>query len=267
MKRTVIAVAAVAGLAAAANGQVFDIVTDTAVADVSGGAVVVNFSLYLDTLGNETGLDVGGTDLVDFFGWAGINGVFNSTAGSFIANQETDDDAAGGTISTPFGAGTIADSGWFGRRPGTAAVNGSDGEVPPFGTVADLAFGTDGSDGSFRFGNSSGVVEVRNGGLTLGGEGGTTISGAQSPTAVGGSNQDTSSRIEVFRGQISFDENDVGEQDINFDGLASFFIEPALSGFTSFAFGNTGGGVSVVPTPASIALLGLGGLAAGRRRR
>jgi len=272
MKRTAIAAAAVAGFAGFASAQpIIEIVVDQNEVDVSGGAVVVNFSMYYDTLGFETGIDVGANELQDFFGWSGINGVFRSTAGTFIAQQETDDDAAGGVVDSPFGPGTIADSGWFGRRPGIAAVNGSDGEVPPFGTVNDFATGADGSDGSFRFTNTSGVFEVRDGGLTLGGDtslgGNPNILGLQAPTVVGGENQDTSSRIEVFRGQISFDESDLGMQDIDYDGFASFFLEPGLDVSTSFRFENVGGGVNVVPTPASVALLGLGGLAAGRRRR
>lgn len=265
MKRSVIAVAAVAGLASAANAQVFDIVMSETTVDVSGGAAQVEFAMFFDTLG-ATEIDAGGAGFQPFFGWAGLNGVFSATGGSFQLIAETDDDAAGGTVSTPFGAGAIAPTDWFGRAPGTAAVNGSDGEVPPFGTVADLAFGTDGSGGSFRFGNAEPNYEVRDGGLTLGFTSG-AISGAQAPAAVGGTGQDTSPRIEVFRGVIQFDENDVGIQDIDFVGLASFFIESGLSGFTSVGLANQGGTVEVVPTPASLALLGLGGLAANRRRR
>ncbi|MEM9065335.1 MAG: hypothetical protein AAGB51_07575 [Planctomycetota bacterium] len=264
--KNVIALAAVAGIAAAANGQVFDIVPSTNVADVSGGPVTVDFSLWLDTQGNETGIDVGGAELVDFFAWSGINGVFRTTAGSFNAEAETDNDAAGGTVL--FGAfpGTVAATDWRGRRPGIAAVNGSDADFgPPFGVIGGQ-ISDNGNDGSFRFSNTSAMQEVRDGGLTLGTVDG-NIAGAQSPTAVGGSGQNADSRIEVFRGSITFDAGDEGLQTISFDGLGSFFVEAGLTGFTSFGFNSIGGEVNVVPTPASVALLGLGGLAAGRRRR
>ncbi|MEM9065336.1 MAG: hypothetical protein AAGB51_07580 [Planctomycetota bacterium] len=267
MKRTVITLAAVAGFAAAANAQVFDIQVSSGVADVSGGPVTIDFSLWLDTQGNETGIDVGGAELVDFFGWSGINGVFRTTAGSFNAEAETDSDAAGGTVL--FGAfpGTVAATDWRGRRPGIAAVNGSDADFgPPFGIIGGQ-ISDNGNDGSFRFSNVSGDQEVRDGGLTLGTAGGENISGAQSPTAVGGSGQNTDSRIEVFRGSVTFDAGDEGLQTISFDGLGSFFVEAGLTGFTSVALSSIGGEVNVVPTPASVALLGLGGLAAARRRR
>lgn len=266
MKRTVAALTAVAGLAGFANAQFVEIVPSMSEVNVAEGPVTVDFSMYFDNDGLGE-FDLGAAGVQTFFGWAGMNGVFTSTGGTFQVVAETDDDAAGGVIATPFGPATIDETNWFGRAPGIAAVNGSDGFIDGFGVVANIATGANGSGGSFRFGNVAPNYEVSGDGQTLSFLGGVGIQGAQSPTAVGGTNQDTSGRVEVFRGQISFDEGDVGMQDIDFEGLASFFIESGLTGFTSFGLDNAGGAVNVIiPTPASAVLLGLGGLAMRRRR-
>ncbi|MEM9065320.1 MAG: hypothetical protein AAGB51_07500 [Planctomycetota bacterium] len=251
----------VVGLATSSQAQVFEIVCSPASPDVSSGPVVVNFSLFLNTQGNETGIDVGGTELVDFYGWSGFNGVFRATGGTFNIENETDDDASGGTVL--FGAfeGTVSATDWRGRRPGIASVNGSDADFgPPFGIIGGQ-ISDNGNDGSFRFSNVSGELEVRDGGLTLGTVGGGNISGAQSPTAVGGTGQITDSRIEIFRGSITYDESDAGTQSIIFDGLASFFVEPGLTGFTSVALPTI-----KIPSPSVLGALVFAGLGVRRRR-
>ena len=91
MKRTVAALTAVAGLAGFANAQFVDIVTSASEVDVSGGAVTVDFSMYFDNDGLSA-FDLGAAGVQNFFGWAGMNGVFTSTAGTFIANAESDDE-------------------------------------------------------------------------------------------------------------------------------------------------------------------------------
>ncbi|MEM9065337.1 MAG: PEP-CTERM sorting domain-containing protein [Planctomycetota bacterium] len=260
MKSTVAALIAVAGVATAANAQIFDIVVDR---DCVNVGETVNFSLYLDSQG-ATSIDTGGAGLAPFEGWAGINGVFRTTGGSFNLVEETDDDAAGGAVFFGTIEGSVAPTDWVGRRPGVAAVNGSVATFPGIGDVPGNT-SVDGSDGSFRFSNIAPNYEVRDGGLTLGTDGGGNISGAQSATVVGGSNQDTAERIEVFRGSVTFDTE--GDQTISFDGLGSFFIDADLNSFTSVSFQNSGGAVKVIPAPASVAMLGLGALAAGRRRR
>lgn len=286
--RSVIVAAAGAALAAsAANAQFFDIEVDQAVIDLNNGAnQVVNFSLYLDIGGQTTGIDVGGGNVVDFFGWAGYEGSFAlNGVGSFVANQETGDDAQGGTEQTAFGEAIYPTVGWFGRAPGALAEDGSIGVLGP----SSVAPGTPvsgssaaGSDGSFRFAaGGDPVYAVSMDGKSLfnanGQLGSIVFSGAQAPTAVGGENQNTDGRVEVFRGQVSFayTEGDInsfvamlGSADIDFAGTGNIFIDSALNNIAGgLGIDNSGGLIQVVPAPSAVAMLGLGGLIAGRRRR
>ncbi|MEM9065334.1 MAG: hypothetical protein AAGB51_07570 [Planctomycetota bacterium] len=280
--RFVIVAAAGAALAAsAASAQVFDIVVDQNLIDLeNGNNQVVNFSLYLDIQGNTTDLDVGASELVSFNGWSSFRGTFSTTNGQFVANQESSSDARGGTIATPFGDAIYNQTGWFGRAPGTLAEGGSSGVLGP-GSVAPgtpVTGSSDaGDDGSFRFGSGSSPSYITEANGTILSDNGGVIEGGQSSSAIGGEGQDTAGRVEVFRGQIvfSFVEGDIstytallGTTDIDFNGAASIFIDANLEGFApGLSISNTGGLITVVPTPSAVALLGLGGLAAGRRRR
>jgi len=286
--RSVIVAAAGAALAvSAANAQFFDIEVDQAVIDLNNGAnQVVNFSLYLDIGSQTTGIDVGANEPQDFFGWSNWSGMFNlSGSGSFIANQESDSDAQGGTQQTAFGEAIYPTVGWFGRAPGSFAEGGSIGVLGPNsiapGTLVQTS-GDAGSDGSYRFAAGlDPLYAVTPDGKTLfnaNGQVGTgLIQGGQAPTVVGGENQNTDNRVEVFRGQVSFayTEGDIsefvallGEADIDFTGGASFYIDDTLNVGTGLpSMSNIGGLITVVPAPSAVAMLGLGGLVAGRRRR
>lgn len=229
-----IALASGLGLASATNAQTIEVVPDQAVVDVSGGAVDVMFSLYLDNDGLPA-FDLGPAGIKAFFGWSSFSGTFGATAGEFQAMAE-------GPTDTSLGS-------WMGRRPGSV-------------------MGLDGSMGSFRFANlaSFGSQLVSNGGLTLGSMVG-PLSGGQKQTVLGGTGQNNSGRIEVFRGMIRFDDTDLGEQQIDFVGTAGFFTDPSFLTTASSAFETSAGSVRVIPAPGVVALIGAGAIAIGRRRR
>ncbi|MEM9065318.1 MAG: hypothetical protein AAGB51_07490 [Planctomycetota bacterium] len=228
------AVLAAAGLASGAHAQVFEIVPDQGIVDVTSGPVDVMFSLYIDSQGAPL-IDLGGAGLQPFSGWSSFTGSFGATGGEFQAVTE-------GVTDSSLGP-------WMGRRPGSVA-------------------GVDGSFGSFRFANlpAFGQQVVMNGGLTLTGAAG-ALSGGQKQTVLGGTGQNNSGRLEVFRGVIRFDDSDLGDQQITFAGNAGFFLDPTFLTTASTSLASTGGAVSVVPAPGAVVLMSAGGLAIARRRR
>jgi len=228
---------ALGGSAALASGQVAEVVVTDQTFSASTGQSEIRFSLFLDTEG-LTELEIGDGSSLPFNAWTLFTGVFESTAGSFIATTERASDQT-----------TTGD--WFGRRPPT---------MPGFSTNT-------GDFGAFRFTNGQkGLQQVRNGGLTLGSPDG-PIDGAQEPSQIGGIGQDRSSRLEVFRGLASFDvTTEIGLQTISFNGLASFFFDEGLTGFTTPAqLRMQSATFLVIPSPAA-ALLLAGGLTRRRRR-
>jgi len=214
-----IAIAAVAGLATAANAQFFEMVINTAPNDGPNYAqgTTIEYSLYLDnTSGNFT----------DFAGWSSFAG-FTSAPGSHNLPVET---------ATQTSAGA-----WEGRRPpSTAGFPG-------------------GSAGGFRFSPQT-YTAIPNG--LAGSSAANAYEGLAASVPLGGFLQDPSPRLEVFRG--SFIADVLGDHTLSFNPVDAAYFQPGFSSTVigvQSQMGIVGADYTVVPAPASLALLGLGGLA------
>ncbi|MEM7755640.1 MAG: hypothetical protein AAF297_08390 [Planctomycetota bacterium] len=255
--KNIIAIAALAGLATAASAQNVD----------AGGATLarvlasVNGSPASDTVvpadGDTVDIEIilDATDYTgDFFAWQQYN--FNVTltgdAGTVEAGQinvpsESPTDTADSL--TPFGNQPASNANGFnGRRPGFGAFSGS-------------------NNGGSRFG--PGAADTANDGELTSVAGGGSIGGRQQAFTTPEDNFGISvdPQYAAFRfsfvyeaadGIVTVDLADVvlnaynSDVSADSDFISNFAIAPAIVG---------------IPAPASAALLGLGGLAAARRRR
>jgi uncharacterized protein (TIGR03382 family) len=274
MRASVAAFVAVAGLAAAANAQqaTFSVVmtpgvvgnnalvngvvrvswTDAAGVGYAGGA----FRLRFNDSGNN---------------FAAANVVTPSNSNNGI-NSETTAQRVGVTAGElPTGAGTVADSWTSGRRPKRAY----------------LADATDPSSiqsgGGFRFPpNGPGAtdmhysVESQSGVLYLTGRNGASVENRIEHAQIPRSLQpdplffDPGTSIDLFKFQVRSPATGLGTVTITPEVLsASIFISDAGAQhmLTANQISATGGTFAYSPSPSTLALLGLGGLVAGRRRR
>lgn len=247
MKTTALAVLAVAGCAGVANAQAFyDVQVSSSVIDITTDSPFVEVSIFLDRNGSTDGF------FNSFQGWSQFAGQLTTSDGTWFVDEAA---AFGGQ------AQTSTNDNWLGRRP------------------TDNTFFPPGTSGSFRYAGES--YNLTDGGNTLGGGSNGNFEGITAPTALGGFNQDSSERLEVFRAILDIsgaiplheDGNLVdAEYIVSIDYLAAatqVFIDAGFN-TSRFVTGDMGGGsasITIVPTPASAALLGLGGLAATRRRR
>ena len=245
--KNIIAIAALAGLATAASAQNVDAGGATLARVVADNATPADG----DTVTIDVILDA--TDYTgDFFAWQQYN--FNVTltgdAGTVEAGQinvpaESPVDVA--PSETPFGSQGAAEN-FEGRRPGFQAFSGS-------------------NNGGSRFG--PGAADTANDGELTSAAGGGSIGGRQqsftTPEDNFGINVDRqygafrfSFVYEAADGIVTVDLADLvlnaynSDASADSDFISNFAIAPAIVG---------------VPAPASAALLGLGGLAAARRRR
>ena len=245
--KNIIAIAALAGLATAASAQNVDAGGATLARVVADNATPADG----DTVTIDVILDA--TDYTgDFFAWQQYN--FNVTltgdAGTVEAGQinvpaESPVDVA--PSETPFGSQGAAEN-FEGRRPGFQAFSGS-------------------NNGGSRFG--PGAADTAEDGLLTSLAGGGSSGGRQqsftTPEDNFGINIDreyTAFRFSIinreadgfFTVNLSAVVLNVYNSDTSADSdfISNFAIAPAIVG---------------VPAPASAALLGLGGLAAARRRR
>ena len=255
MKTTALAVLAVAGCAGVANAQAF---YDVQVTDFFSGTPVseidvrstdfVQVSVYLDRNGSTAGF------FNSFTAWSQFAGQMATSTGSWFVDES----------QAVFGqAQTSTNDLWLGRRP-TAET-----------------FYPSGAAGGFRY--NSETYSLSNGGTVLGGSSNGNFEGITAASALNGFLHDTSERLEVFRAILDFSSIPLHEGPnggligtdsilVDIDYLAAatqIFIDPEFN-ISRFVTAEMDGGsaqLTLVPTPASVALLGLGGLAAGRRRR
>lgn len=253
MKTTALAVLAVAGCAGVANAQAF---YDVQVTDFFSGTPVsvidvrstdfVQVSVYLDRNGSTAGF------FNSFTGWSQFAGQMATSTGDWFVDES----------QAVFGqAQTSTNDLWLGRRPTTET------------------FYPSGAAGGFRYNSET----YSTGGGLLGGSSNGNFEGITAASALGGFQQDTSDRLEVFRAILDFASLPlyqgpggglIGTDEIvvNIDYLAAatqIFIDPQfnISRFVTAEMDGGNASLTLVPTPASMALLGLGGLAVGRRRR
>lgn len=167
-------------------------------------------------------------EYASFAGFSQFGGDLNSTVGTFAAVSE--------------GSETSGDA-WLGRRPPS---------TPGF---------PGGGGGGFRF--NPATPGTASGGSITG------IAGNQASTALGGFLQDGSETIEVYRATLDLSGAAVGTYSVDFAATliqvfsGGFAIDRAVLNDTALNSAR----ITVTPTPATAALLGLGGIAAGRRRR
>lgn len=253
MKTTALAVLAVAGCAGVANAQAF---YDVQVTDFFSGVQVseidisstdfVQVSVYLDRNGSTDGF------FNSFTGWSQFAGQMATSSGEWFVDES----------QAVFGqAQTSTNDLWLGRRPTSSTF------FPP------------GASGGFRYNAETYVLG--GGGTVLGGTSNGNFEGITAAAALGGFNFDASDRLEVFRAILDFSSLPLAANggllgvesiQVDIDYLAAatqIFIDPGFN-ISRFVTANMDGGsasLTIVPTPASVALLGLGGLAVGRRRR
>lgn len=244
--KTTFALAAVAGFAAAASAQAIYV---TASNTLPADGELVTLEVVLDA-----------TDYTDAFGaWVGASfDIAASSTGTGLTaaavggrTEGPGDSAIANTQSGPFGINGT----WGGRRP-----PGFPG-FPP------------GTGGSFRFGSAGTGTPVtqENGGELLLTTAFGQIEATQSPVSAPtfNANADVSRVISIYRFTFQY-ANDMGLVTFTPTQIASMGIYPSLANSAS-VFVQTQASVSGVtigiPTPASAALLGLGGLVATRRRR
>ncbi|MEM1329169.1 MAG: PEP-CTERM sorting domain-containing protein [Planctomycetota bacterium] len=239
--KSAFALIAVAGIAGAANAQLIDVVVNggqnVEFAD-EASATVVNVSLYLDRDGATGGF------FDSFAGWSTFGGIFTADGGTFGAGTESAAETTGVNPFAPDGPDTWT----FGRRPGG---------------VAGL------NNGSFRYPNASTNTQGYEGGSTMELAGGGNFEGFQAGASLGNNFPDAAERIEVFRATIDFTGVAAGTYSIDFLASSLAIGFGSLDAARSVVDGASvsGATVTIVPAPASAALLGLGGLAAARRRR
>lgn len=225
--KSAIALIAIAGFAGAANAQ-------------ASLDVLINGS-------NSYTADEAGAGIVDISIVLNKNGSTDGFYANFAGFSQFGGDlvSTAGTFAQPNEAG-VQDStsgNWEGRRaPSTFGFPGGGG-------------------GGFRFNAATGGVAT--GGSIAG------IAGAQASSALGGFLQSGDTSIEVYRAQLDLTGVAAGDYSVDFAAsllqvfIDGFAIERAVLNDTTL----NGAAITITPTPASVALLGLGGLAAGRRRR
>jgi len=225
--KTAIAIAVIAGAATAANAQFFEMVINTAPNDGADYApgTTIEYSMYLRD----------GQLFSNFVGWSSFAGRTIAPGSHNLPVENASD------IGDSFGG---VDNGWRGRR-----AHGN-----PFAGFGDA--------GGFRF-TAQTYNTIPNG---LEGAGGLAYEGLAASVPLGGFQQDGSPDLEVFRG--SFVADVVGTHLLQFVAVdAAYFagdFSTTVIGVQS-SMGNTDAAYTVTPTPASLALLGLG-LVARRRR-
>jgi len=172
-----------------------------------------------------------GAGFTSFAGWSSFAG-FTSAVGTHNLPVETISQTSGGA--------------WEGRRPpSTAGFPG-------------------GSAGGFRF-SPQAYTAIPNG--LAGATAANAYEGLAASVPLGGFLQDSSPRLEVFRG--SFFADVVGTWVLDFDAVDAAYFLPGFSTTVigvQNSMGHNPDTYTVTPAPASLALLGLGGLAARRRR-
>ena len=241
--KTAAVIVALAGLSGAASAQaLFALEVDKASLDPSNMSEngLVTVSLFLDRNGSTDGF------FGDFTAWSQFAGQMNASAGSWVAPNE----------AAPLDGQPQLNTGdWIGRRPASAT------SFPG------------GSGGGFRFA-SQGYLLSNGGSVLLGDRPGQVIEGIAAPTALGGFLHDGSDRLEVFRAVLDLSDllagGTAGTVDISFaPAAAAVFIDPVrnISRSVLNLMTVSGASVQIVPAPAALSLLGLGGLAAARRRR
>ena len=238
--KTTIAIAAVAGLAAAASAQSVFMTSSSA---LPAQGEVVTISLWLDAT----------TVATPFSSWANWNGVITSTndGGDLSAASVSVTDGPADTVSTTNFA--AADNWASGRRPSA---------VPGFG----------GTFGGFRQQVQNYVVTDAGGDLRLDAPVQGGIDALQQPIAAPNTFANTSRVLEVFRFRFTYDAA-MGQVIFTASNNALVWYDGSLNGFGSAPSAHPTApsiGVAVgepIPAPASLALIGLGGLVATRRRR
>ncbi|MEM1329170.1 MAG: PEP-CTERM sorting domain-containing protein [Planctomycetota bacterium] len=236
--KTAIALVALAGAASAANAQFVEVlVNGSSDANLANGEAV-EVSLYLDRDGATDGF------FAAFSGWSTFGGTFGSDAGTWQGFTENASELTG---INPFAADG-PDTWTLGRRPGGVAGLGN---------------------GAFRYPNAATNTLTYQGGSTLELDGGGNFEGFQAGAALGNNFPDSSERIEVFRAVLDFTGVAAGTYSVDFLISSLQIGSGSLDAARSVVDGADvrGATVTIVPAPASAALLGLGGLAAARRRR
>lgn len=234
MKSTIIAIAALAGTAGMANAQAFFevFVNGAATTEVdlnNAGEEIVDVSVYLDRNGDTREF------FSSFTAWSQFGGSLTHEAVSATGWETPDEETVGDR------GGANADL-WEGRRPPAFPVPG-------------------GSAGGFRFA----AANYTNDGAELG-----NIAGIAASSALGGFQHDTSERIEIFRATLDLTGANAAAYNVTWvNGLTQIFIDAGFNIERSVfeEMSSNEARITVVPTPATASLLGLGGLAAMRRRR
>ena len=224
--RTTLALTVCVGIAASAHAQVFEMVIHTPPNDGANYALSTPIEYSL-YLDNSQG-----PGFSSFFGWSSFAG-FVSAPGTHFGPVE-------GALDTSGGA-------WVGRRPpSTAGFPG-------------------GSAGGFRFSPQT-YTPIPNG--LAGTSAGMAFEGLAASTPLGGFLQDPSPRLEVFR--AAFVADSAGTHTLGFNAVDAAFFNTASYNTTQIGvqsfMNSVGASYTVTPTPGSLALLGLAGLATRRRR-
>ena len=206
-------------------------------------------------------------EVVLSFGFTDLNGSYNSTAGQFTANADNNGlIRTGGDVTrlqSP-GAGTATyATGFFGTAP--AGLMNFQLNLSVF-NKANAGFGIQTADGSGSF-----TITDKDGSTITGTISGTWIGGIGSPgsTQFNGllSNVLVSSLDGTFDGLPGSFDGIFGQQPLE-GALVNLLIQPAAGFFDAdFTGVTTQTSGEITPAPGAIALLGLVGLIAGRRRR
>jgi len=273
MRASVAAFVAVAGLAAAANAQqaTFSVQLDHS-GNLANGTVVNGTVrvVWSDPNGSNQGLAGGAFRLrANGLGVADVLSPNNSAGG---INSEANGNRVGVPASElPAGAGTIADSWTLGRRPKRAyyqdatdpasLTSGGGFRFPTLGTgPTDMHYSVEQqSNITYLTGRNGASVENR-------------IEFAQFPKTLQADQLFYEGRttVDLFKFQVRAPLTGAGTVTITPEVLsASIFTSDAGAQdmLTAAQISATGGTFTYSPSPSTLALLGLGGLVAGRRRR
>jgi uncharacterized protein (TIGR03382 family) len=273
MRASVAAFVAVAGLAAAANAQqaTFSVVLDHS-GNVANGTIV-NGAVHVvwsDPNGSNQGLAGGAFRLrANGLGVADVLFPNNSTNG---VNSESSGNRVGvpaGDIAPP--GGTIGDSWTAGRRPKRAYFQdaGDPTTLVSGGGFRFSTLGTGPTDMHYSVEQQAGITYLtgRNGASVE-----NRIEFAQFPRSLQADPlfYENRNSIDLFKFQIRAPLTGAGTVTITPEVLsASIFTSDAGAQdmLTAAQITATGASFTYSPSPSTLALLGLGGLVAGRRRR
>lgn len=268
------ALLAVAGMAAVAHAQTVSILLNnnngTNFQGTGGVSSVVFPSLTaVSTVQVDVVLSWGTAGApTNFKAWAAYIGTMTATHSSGVAAGGDMTIAAEASSHVAEGPGGFVSGGFTpenwpgGRRPAEGGFGG-----PP--TFPFIPAGNSGNDGGFRFPGGP-AYSVAGGGtpvLTLS-DGGANINASQSSVALGNTNQNNSTDISVFRFSMTPSIFGTYTLDAVFADLAYYLPDgtsniPGLQASATFNSAT----ITVLPAPSTLALLGLGGIAAVRRRR